>query len=92
MRALTRKRPSTPTQVYYCCAQRLQTVPARRWQPLRGFAADAARLVTVPLSQTGEGIKECELIEWHIKVLTARSATVMSRREVIRQVHWSDLA
>lgn len=23
--------------------------------------------MTVPLAQTGEGIKECELIEWHIK-------------------------
>lgn len=40
---------------------------------MRGFAADAARLVTVPLAQTGEGIKECELIEWHIKVIPVTS-------------------
>jgi len=50
VRALTRKRPSTPAQVHHRCAQRSQALPAWRWQSLRGFAADAARLVTVALS------------------------------------------
>ena len=27
-----------------------------------------SRLINVPLAQTGEGIKECELISWHVKV------------------------
>ena len=27
-----------------------------------------SRLINIPLAQTGEGIKECELISWHVKV------------------------
>ena len=70
---------ATKHTVSYSCARHSQTLPAWHWQSLRGFAADAARLVTVPLSQTGEGIKECELIEWHIKARTAHSAAVLTR-------------
>jgi hypothetical protein len=52
-----------------------------RGPPRRAFAASAAparaeegRLVSFPLAQTGEGISECELIAWHVKVRARRAA------------------
>ena len=30
--------------------------------------AARGQLQTIPLAQTGEGIKECELIEWYVQV------------------------
>jgi hypothetical protein len=36
--------------------------------PARGLASSAGEVVTFPLAQTGEGISECELMQWFVKV------------------------
>ena len=33
-----------------------------------GATPTASSIISVPLAQTGEGIKECELTEWHVEV------------------------
>ncbi|GFH30140.1 lipoyl-binding domain-containing protein, partial [Haematococcus lacustris] len=44
--------------------------PAALWG-LRGVGPGSARgassLVSLPLAQTGEGISECELVQWFVK-------------------------
>jgi hypothetical protein len=44
------------------CARTAAT--AAPWQLLRGYGT----LVQFPLAQTGEGISECELVQWFVKV------------------------
>ena len=34
----------------------------------RAFASQSNKVVPLPLAQTGEGIKECELISWFVEV------------------------
>ena len=42
------------------------------WRPRLAFHTSATRgassIIQFPLAQTGEGIKECELTEWYVKV------------------------
>lgn len=39
-------------------------------------------LVNVLLAQTGEGIKECELIHWHVKVTSSPNSPSQKGHEL----------
>ena len=44
-------------------------IEIRHEAPTRGVASSAREVVTFPLAQTGEGISECELMQWFVKVI-----------------------
>lgn len=53
------------------------TVPATLLRSARHASSTSAppgRVVSFPLAQTGEGISECELVTWHVKVRRRYSA------------------
>ena len=43
-----------------------------------------SKLVQVPLAQTGEGIKECELVSWHVKVTSSTCSALKENREYVK--------
>lgn len=43
-------------------------------------------IVNVLLAQTGEGIKECELIQWHVKVSAFSRVRPVSQKKLSRNL------
>ncbi len=48
-------------------------------------AAAAPQLVSFPLAQTGEGISECELIQWFVKVSERVANNCCCNRMVVNE-------
>lgn len=46
----------------------MQVLKKGALQDRRASSSSAGKRVQVPLAQTGEGIKECELISWSVQV------------------------